>query len=152
LGFFLAVAARALVWICGTLIGRAFLVYLNAKGGFQYFDRMLPRGSVATPVGIKYSTSEIFSEQPEFPYGLRIVVQTDRPRDDAKIVIDTDNAIGRGYGHLVGLHPGCGKEVLLSDKRRWEYHIASPEFGPDTPAVVELFSDRAIKINSVFVL
>ena len=133
-------------------LGVNFSAYYDAKIGLRQAeatrDAVLEK-LVDKPVlvGIRYSQTRIPSTNPEFPYGLKVVVQTDKTIQLSKIVLAFDGDVGYGDFSIadVGMYHGSAG-VGIGRPNIFLAQLKSPEIKPETPMIFKVYSKSAIKV------
>ena len=93
------------------------------------------------------SQKQISSDDPSFPFGLEVVIQTDVDIIPVKLAVLCDGPIGKGEG---GFEGGGAYTMVIQGLAQGNDHIfiakwETPAWTPEKPIVVRLFSKSAIR-------
>src|SRR5690242_5029145 len=88
----------------------------------------------------QFSERAIASSKPDLPFSLRITTLTDAIIENPAFVITCDGPIAEGHaGAGAGIYI-MTENLITYDKRSFGFRWAKPDFIPETPLVVTLFS------------
>ena len=96
------------------------------------------------------SQKVVVSTNPDLPYALEVVVQTDEVIQPVAFVFECDGEVGASQG---GIGPGVytkTKTGIVDGHPNWfAIEWETPAFTPATPMVVTLFSKTAVHVTAV---
>jgi hypothetical protein len=97
------------------------------------------------------SQKTIVSTDPEFPYALEAVLQTDNAIEPVAFAIVCTGAVGKGNAGF----PGGGAYIqtksgqINNDSKMWGFEWKYPAFTSDAPIVVTLYSKEYIQVIGI---
>jgi len=130
----------------------------NIVTGKQPFKVEVTNGSQtaspAAPIltGIRIASQKrIPSDDPNLPYGLEIVVQTDTDIEPVAIAVICDGVIGKGNGAFSqgGVYTMMKEGLAAGHQNVFITEWKSPTWTPQDPIVMHLFSEGPVKAISV---
>jgi hypothetical protein len=90
------------------------------------------------------------SDNPDLPYGLQIVIQTDKDVSNPALEIDFDGTIGKGRFFLAGQSVMMSVQYgLTQDHKGFILSFGYPTWTPQSPIVVSIYSKEAVQVTGV---
>ncbi len=99
---------------------------------------------------IRYTESRIASNDPNAPYGLQAIIQTDTAIQPVGFKISCDGEIAEGDFFVVGQSAMMGVAKGFSqDKKSFLFSFQYPQVKPETPVVVKLQARTDIRVTKI---
>jgi hypothetical protein len=95
------------------------------------------------------SQRTVTSTDPNMPYALEVVMQTDQPIEPVAYAVFCSGPVGRGdaYTPTGGVYLQIKNGTINNDPSTFGFEWKSPAFTPDAPIVVRLYSKEYIKVT-----
>jgi hypothetical protein len=132
--------------------GWAWFLLVLFVGGSTAFLAVYNRsteGAAPILVGLRHIETRIPSTLPQYPYGMQVVVQTDKPISGV-IDISCDGPIGDGNFNIVGVSAMvAGANIPQENHNYYIVNIQSPKLLPETPLLIRLYSANSINVEEI---
>lgn len=94
----------------------------------------------------QFSEREITSSNPDLPYSLQITILTDQIIEKPAFLITCNGPIAQGQAGVGAGMYTMTQNMITDDKLSFGFRWATPNFTPETPLIVTLFSKSEIHL------
>jgi hypothetical protein len=96
------------------------------------------------------SQKTVVSTNPNPPYALQVVVQTDQSIQPVAFIFECDGEVADGHGGVgAGVYTKSKKWTIEGHPNWYAIEWETPAFAPETPMVVTLLSKTAVHVTAV---
>jgi hypothetical protein len=99
---------------------------------------------------VRFSSRRVASTNDATPYALQVVIQTDTTMQPVSLALETDAEISEGKFFIAGQAVMMNmRQGLSEDKHVFLFSFGYPQFTPESPIVVTLFSKSDLRVTAL---
>jgi hypothetical protein len=99
---------------------------------------------------LRFTEKRVSTDNSELPYGEQVIIQTDITHSKPRLEIDFDGEVFGGEFFMAGASVMFAKRMgVLSDQHKIILGFDFPEWVPESPLVVTVFSKQPVKVTAI---